>query len=811
MPLGDYVDAIRCWGAGIARKPGHTAIAFFIMASAAAVNGLTLAVFYAFSWRPLPFPGPSRLVWVRTLVPAAGLWGYDASPNTWHKIKEGARHEMENSGLVSLDTNRVLLRVAGGSVSAIVRKVTPSVFSTLGIPPALGRWPARSAGHAGGPRQALISHEFWERAFGGRKSALGAELALPHHRYQVVGVLPPHRTLPFAPAAIYVPLVRPLPPFQRHNLNDYLFVRLRPSVSLHHFNLRLGRIASAMMATVPVRFRRQSQGFRLMAVPMRDAMLHLQGVASLRWIFLVAGLFVWVLAVVNLTHHALVRGRAELHETAVRRVLGATRWRLSAGLLAQQVPLALLSWGAAVPVAILEIRWFSEGILSGGLNRFLPIGLNDVVVLGMLVLTAVGLFITVIVPLWQMKATVLWGVLGEGRGRTMSRQTRRFLQSLSVSQIALAVGLLTGGLVSATSLFAALHRPLGFDPRGRVVARVLLPRTVRVQEAWYHIVHHLEQEPYVSGAAFAVTVPWSQDRIGGDFRGNGQVGYLNIDWVSRDFFRVLGIPFMSGQSFGPTDVSQSSAAVILGNEACHAFFGNGPCLSRTLRVGVETVQVAGIVVPVSWQLQPWSHTWGTAYLPTENVLASVGMESSGNVIVSLRNASAVYQKAVRDQIEDAIPGAVVLHMQRYGSLIRKSARYSSDVAQVLVVLAIGGIAITLLGVYAVQNHIRRWKMSEYHIRAVLGASSRDFRRLALRAVLWQVIPGCILGSGAGLLVGRLLGGIFYKAFSYALWIAPVSAIVVGLASSLAIGWPATNVMRALRKGAVNGNGTYMCR
>jgi hypothetical protein len=419
----------------------------------------------------------------------------------------------------------------------------------------------------------------------------------------------------------------------------------------------------------------------------------------------------------------------------------------------------------------------------------------------MLFLTGLGLFVAVAVPLWQMDASVLRAALGEGHGRTMSRQTRRLLEGLSIAQIALAVALLTAGLVAVTSLIVALHRPLGFDPRNRVVARVVLPQGARPAAAWRSIVHRLERQPYVSIAAVAATLPWSRAKVGGDFRTGRRLGYLNVDWVGTGFFQALSVPLTRGRALSRTVMAQASPDAILGKGACHAFFGEKRCLGRVLSMGRRTVQVSGVAAPVSWQLQPWMRTLGTIYLPMDSCIHDIFAGVSGQLVVALRDRGAAYERAVKDEIQKAVPGAVVMRVRSYKSLIGRRARYASGVGQVLMMLAVAGIMTTLVGIYAVQDYIGRWKAGEYRIRAVLGAGSKDFRRIAVRAVLWQVVPGCVLGAGLGFFLVHLLGGFFYHAPSIALWVAPASVLVVGAASGVSIGWPVMNATRPPRNTA----------
>ena len=89
-------------------------------------------------------------------------------------------------------TTRIPARIAGGQPEEIVtRMVSGSYFTTLGVPATLGRTFTTDDDRAeGAAPYAVISHEFWQRRFGGRADAIGSSIALAGGTFSVIGVAP---------------------------------------------------------------------------------------------------------------------------------------------------------------------------------------------------------------------------------------------------------------------------------------------------------------------------------------------------------------------------------------------------------------------------------------------------------------------------------------------------------------------------------------------------------------------------------------------------------------------------------------------
>ena len=73
-----------------------------------------------------------------------------------------------------------------------IRLVSASYFATLGVPAAVGQtFDAREEPAEGAAPYAVISHEYWQRRFGGRPDVLGRTIALRGGVLSIIGVTPP--------------------------------------------------------------------------------------------------------------------------------------------------------------------------------------------------------------------------------------------------------------------------------------------------------------------------------------------------------------------------------------------------------------------------------------------------------------------------------------------------------------------------------------------------------------------------------------------------------------------------------------------
>ncbi|HEX5437310.1 MAG TPA: ABC transporter permease, partial [Gemmatimonadaceae bacterium] len=204
--------------------------------------------------------------------------------------------------------------------------VSPNFFSTLGVVPALGRTFEADSASPAFAHEVVISHALWRTRLGADPHVVGSTISLSGEPYTVVGVMPTGFAFP-READLWLPLC-----FTAASTNDlstrwlYVFGRLAPSVAdvqdvFGRFTRgvtdvqvqrELDAISTALEATYPD----QAKGWRLVAQPLSDYMLH-----QAREFFaplMAAALFVLLIVCANVANLLLARTSGREREIAVR-------------------------------------------------------------------------------------------------------------------------------------------------------------------------------------------------------------------------------------------------------------------------------------------------------------------------------------------------------------------------------------------------------------------------------------------------------------------------------------------------------------
>src|SRR5262249_38790380 len=136
--------------------------------------------------RPLPYPEPERIVELRE-VSARGHRMAVTEPNFLDvRARAHGLDAVAQYGGIGATT------VSGGTEpgGAAAEYVGGDFFKVLGVAPALGRSFLPEENGAGGAFVAVVGHDLWRRALGGRADLAGATLTIQGHAYTVVGVMP---------------------------------------------------------------------------------------------------------------------------------------------------------------------------------------------------------------------------------------------------------------------------------------------------------------------------------------------------------------------------------------------------------------------------------------------------------------------------------------------------------------------------------------------------------------------------------------------------------------------------------------------
>jgi predicted permease len=477
--------------------------------------------------------------------------------------------------------------------------------------------------------------------------------------------------------------------------------------------------------------------------------------------------FVLLIACANVANLLLARAAGRLKDVAIRNALGAGRWRLVRQLLTESVVLAL----AGGAVGLLLAFW---GV--GGLVAASPIDLTGIAIgidgkvlaFTTVIAIATGLLFG-IAPAFQITAGNAHDTLREGgRGARADRKGHRIRRLLVMSEVALALTLLTGAGLLIQS-FARLARVSpGFDPESLLTFSLVLPSTKyptapeRVQ-FFEQLVARLEALPGVRGVGMTSVLPfgggWSTGgfTVEGYVQPEGQPGpWGDIRVVSPGFAQALRLPLLRGRFFDERDVADGVGVVVVDEEMVRRFWPDADPIGKRITRGdasapdVQWQTVIGVVGHAAHEgLDADARV--QLYLPHSqfgNSFMTFAVRTSGtplDLVPAVRQA--VYS------IDADQPIASVSTMEDL-----MSAAVGQRKLSMMLLAAFAGLALLLasLGIYGVMSQLVTQRAPELGVRLALGAEPTDLVRLVLREGMTLAGVGVVAGVTGSLLLTRLV-------------------------------------------------------
>ncbi|MCW8307599.1 ABC transporter permease [Acidiphilium sp. PA] len=749
---------------GLVRRPFFVVATVVMLALAIGANAMAFGIVYDVYLAPLPYHDPGRLVVLRHMRPRTGLTQPLIAPDDYVRLAQSLKG-IRDIGLY-VQGGEATATIAGVARGVSYAQVTPSWFRTLGLLPALGALPGLDSGQQGGPPEAMISYTFWQAAFGGEASVIGRTIDLGTGAQRIVGVLP--RDYAFADhkdvlEIVALPMARPI----MQNINAFGVARLAPGVTLAALNRRIDAVKRFVLA-YQVHDPAAGGADILDARFLRPVLIGGDSLAVLPLVLQGMALLLLVLAIANAANLALVRQRGRINEYRLRRVIGASRAAVMRLLLLEQVPIglavALLAGAIGFAAARGGIAPLGAAI---GVTPF-HFGFGWPEVLAVLGLTLISVLVITAIPLAQVSRRTSGQTIGRGGAATLDRATRGAQRLMGAVQVMLALALLIASFALGGSLYAALSRPLGFQPAHRLIASVLLPPVAANTGSLAAIEAGVARQPgitAVGGFGFAA-YPFSQQHFYSLMsRDDPHARRFHANMVTPDhgYFRTMGITLRAGQRITTTEYRSGARVMIVGAGLARRVFGTERVIGKTVNLyGLGKYRIVGVTNPVVWRVAPWHHTPGTIYFPVASVQFPGATLQEVHLVVRYRGSVLAAERRVTSAVAATVPGAVASRVLPYRRLIFIDTAFRTLAAWLAVSFALIALVVAALGVYAVNAFVARARLPEFGMRAMLGASPARLLRLAMRDAAWLLAFG--LGGGAlgGYLLIRAMSPLLFE-------------------------------------------------
>jgi len=772
----------------VRRRSGFAAAVVLLLGAGIGLGSSAFAVLDAAMLRPLPFPEPERLVYVRD-VQDDDPRGYPASLAELGDWTEDADFFSAIAGVGG--TSMVL----GGDVPTEIEVgwTWGDWVAVVGHPPVAGRAPTADELASGGP-VVLLDEQAWRERWGADPGAVGGTVALDDAPYTVIGVLPSEARLLASRPGVVLWMPRSMPeasPTTRGLHFLRVGARLADGVSLDDARGRGEELAGRL------RDERLTRHGILLS-PTREAILGDTRPA----VTVLAGAALLVLLVigVNLTILFASRTDERLREFAVRGALGA-----AAGRIARQIGAEALVLGAIAGVLGIAVALTLTGFLArsrpGPLEAVARADVRTFLFAGALTLI-LGLLLA-----WGPARTATGPAPGRlllsgGPGRLGGRGLRRLLVGF---EVALSVVLLASAGLLLRSVDRLLTIDPGFEPHGAVAAWITLPDSrypvgpERVR-FWDDLLGRVSALPGVTSTGAIDLVPLGGSDTSGGFEivgrdfAEGEGPSAKKRFAGPGALEALGVPLLRGRFFTEADAMGAPEVAVVSRSLAERSWPGEDAIGKRIRFLWRTQaeqEIVGIVEDVRSDALDVAET-GTIYVSYRQVPAEAGAMS---LIVRASGEPSMLAEPIRHTLSGIAPGVPLGRVSLLEELVNESLSERTRIMGLLSTFATIALTLAALGLYAVTARSVASRKREIGIRKAIGAGRGAILGMVLAEEAPAVAAGLLLGIAASVPAARPLGGLLYDTGAGDLPTLAAVSITLGVAALAALLVPAWRAAR----------------
>ena len=776
--MTSFLHDLRYAARTLRRSPLFTLVAVLTLALCSGADTAVFSVVDGVLIKPLPYPKESELVSIWQSAPGAQFAGgkLPTSASMFFTYAENNR-VFQAIGVWTRTSASITGVGEPEEVPAVL--VSDGLLPTLGIAPLLGRSFSAGDFEPGATPTTLLTYGYWQRRFGGARSAIGRTITGNGVTAQIIGVMPKGFRVADASADLIIPLRLDRSRLMLPTFDYFGIARLKPGVTLAAANADVARMLPIWLSSWPPfpggdpRFYSDVWKIGPGLMPLKQDVIG--SIGTVLWVVMGTIATVLLIACANLTNLLLVRGQGRERELAVRAALGGGAWRIARGLMLESLMLGLVGGLLGLAVAFVALKPLLA-LAPAGLPRVEDISFDGRAVAFSLGLSLVAGLALGLIPALKYAAPRLATALHGARASSQGRESRRAQSTLVVLQVALALVLLvSSGLMIRT--FEALRSvEPGFAHAAELqtfrlsIPAQLVSEPERVMRMEKEILDTLAAIPGVTSTAFASSM--TMDGLGNPANTVAVEG-VNVDpsapaplrrfrFVSPGFLSTAGTRLVAGRDITWPEVYDAAPVAMISENFARELFGETAAALGKRISGVDGRwhEIVGVVqdvrddgpgqpAPVIVYWPPFKGSTGTGF---------GGPVLRGMTVVlrsPLAGSTSLMQQVQRAvwSINAALPLALPRTMQDVYSISLARTTFT-----LMMLATAGGVALALavIGLYGVLFYAASLRRREIAIRVALGAQDRHVRRTFLTYGVGLTLIGVAVGCVAAAVVTQLM-------------------------------------------------------
>jgi putative ABC transport system permease protein len=785
--MGTLLHDLRYAFRILRKSPGFAAIAIVTLALGIGANTAIFSVINSALLRPLPFKDPGQLVQLWCTESAPGNY-----PLTGPDYLEWQSQNRTFAATSLFSWERDFNASGGGEPeSAALISTQANFFKLLGVPPMIGRTFDSWEDQAGKNHVAVLNYGFWKRHFGGRADVTGNTIELNGEAYAVIGVMPQGFNFPSAQISttdIWTPLDMTPKALGIAGTHQWRAIgRLKPGVTLAQAQADLGVIAKNLAKQNPD----HNNNVDAVVVSLKEELTSSSRSSLL--ILLGAVALVLLVACANVANLLLARASSRQREIAVRSAMGAGPWRIARQLLTESVLLSL----AGAALGLLGAWWCvvaMRNAVSLPIPRENPVRLDGPV---LLFTTAVSLAVGILFGLAPMFQALKMNLTDELKSSAQavlspSGHRRALRDALVVGEIAASLALLVGAGLLLRSFARMRSAEIGVQTTNVITMGIVLPQAqystpVARREFYERLLERIQHVPGVQAVSVATEIPLEGGNNGyvtvdGNSDSALKEQLVEYDYITPDYFRSFGIPFLQGENFSAAEIDRAAVVsqkiddlyasgktpvvispelsdlAVINRAMARTYWPNQNAVGKVFKHNDVAVKVIGVVGDTK-EFGIREKTIPQAYFPLTDVLLAPGF--GGRLVVKTNVSPTSVVSAIRSEVRGIDSSLAVFKARTMDQVVAESMEDTSIQTLLLGVFAALAMILAAVGIYGVMAYVVTQQTHEIGIRMALGAQRNDVLRMVLGQGGKLTALGVCFGVVAALVLTSLMRGLLF--------------------------------------------------
>jgi putative ABC transport system permease protein len=770
--LENFLRDVRYAWRTLLRNPGYAAVAVVTLGLGIGANTAIFTVINGVLLQPLPYAQAGQIV---HLDQTASKLGPDPLGLSVQEVRDYREQNHVFSDVAEYHSMTFTMLGGKQPERVVTGVVSANYFDVLGVKPVLGRFITPADESVNAPPVLVLTYAYWMKEFGGDRKILGRTVEMNDRVHTVIGVLPP---LPEYPDAndVYMPTTScpyRSAPGMIANRDDRMltgFARLKPGVTMAQARGDLAAIGKRLALTYPKSYP-ATAGVAAQAIPVEQELTHAARPTFLA--LLGAAGLVLLLACANLANLALSRQLRRSREMAIRMATGASAWSIFRQLLTESTMVALAGGLLGIGIAVIGSK-----LLIAFAERMTPLA-GEIRVDGWVLLFGLALSLLTglifgTLPGYVASRVQITSLSDAGERTAGSERGTRMRSALVAAQVTFSFVLLMCAGLMLRSLYNLLSVDPGFKTENVLSMQMSLNwskyRKSTEKSNFYHqVLDRIDALPGVTNAAMSMAVPLNSDmndmgsmNFGVTIEGqplhpDQPLPHVDYEIASSDYFRVLGVPVLSGRSFLDSDRAEAPAVAIVDERVAQHFWPHQDAVGHHFSIdgGKTWTTVVGLVSNV--------HRFGLAKESGETIffpLDQAGL-TDGHLMLRTRSDPMRMAKQVVNVVHQIDPGQPITQIRTLDELRDTQLGTPRMTAMLLGLFAAMALFITIVGVSGTLALSVARRSKEIGIRIALGATKQGILRNVLVRGMTPVLIGLAAGAAAAVFATKAMAGLLF--------------------------------------------------